>query len=210
MSEPGFQSFLVGRKDENAYCIRYLALYLVCTLDVDVEHQIMPALLCLLQEPLGRTIVIAENFGMFQEFAPADHLFEFGYRNEKIFEAVSFTAAGRARCVGDGKIQIGDQLADLCNERGFTRARGRRNDVNGAHSIFCTCSRDFSISAFIARPSSVILRASPATPLVFDSSVLASRFISWSRKSSFLPTSPLVSRRARKCATWVPSRTNSS
>ena len=42
----------------------------------------------------------------------------------------------------------------------------------------------------MASPNSVMRVPLPPTPPVFESSVLASRFISWSRKSSFLPTSP--------------------
>ena len=82
-------------------------------------------------------------------------------------------------------------LAQFVGERRLARTGRRRDDEDdSAHSRFCTCSRAFSISDFMARPSSVMRSASPATPVVFDNRVLASRFISCSRKSSFLPTSP--------------------
>src|ERR687884_650218 len=103
---------------------------------------------------------------------------------------VLLTAPKSPRRVGNGENQVGNELENLVRERGFTRARWRRDDKNEwlavvAHSRFCTCSRDFSISAFMARPASVILRASPARPEVLESRVLASRFISCSKKSSF-------------------------
>ena len=81
---------------------------------------------------------------------------------------------------------------DLPEPEGAEMMKTRR------HSMFCTCSRAFSISAFIASPSSVIFRASPASPEVLESSVLASRFISCNRKSSFLPTSPPSIEQAQK------------
>src|SRR5208283_5847248 len=94
----------------------------------------------------------------------------------------------------DGEFQVWHDAAQLIRERGFARARRRRDDENdAAHSRFCTCSRAFSISDFMASPSPVMRKASPATPVVLDISVLVSRFISCNRKSSFLPTSPPAS-----------------
>ena len=46
--------------------------------------------------------------------------------------------------------------------------------------------------------------------LVFERMVLVSRFISCSRKSSFLPTSPPPSSSAASCAEWIFKRANSS
>ena len=48
------------------------------------------------------------------------------------------------------------------------------------------CSRIFSIAALAARPVPVILRPISPAPVVLERIVLVSRFISWSRKSSFL------------------------
>src|SRR5579859_2566330 len=107
-----------------------------------------------------------------------------------ILLAVLFAAPRCPGGVRDREIEIGDKVQQLVDQSRLSRARGRRDDVNNrnisrAHSRFCTCSRDFSISAFMASPASVILRASPARPDVLESSVLASRFISWKRKSNF-------------------------
>src|SRR5579863_7349371 len=131
---------------------------------------------------------------MFQKFVGGDHLLEVFARYEEVLFAILLTAAQRPRGVGDRKIETRRHREQHVDERRLARSRGRRNDIDdglvGAHSRFCTCSRDFSISAFMARPASVIFSASPARPEVLESSVFASRFISCSRKSSFLPTSP--------------------
>ena len=60
------------------------------------------------------------------------------------------------------------------------RRRGR--GVGRAHSRFCTCSRNCSIAALSARPMRV-----SSISADFEHSVLASRFSSWHRKSSWRP-----------------------
>src|SRR6266567_5220535 len=142
---------------------------------------------------------------MFQELAGANHLSEYFAGDEVVLLAVLLTAAERACSVGDGEIEVRNQLQQFVDQGRFPRSGWRRNDVDdgrvGAHSRFCTCSRDFSISAFIASPASVIFNASPARPEVLESRVLASRFISCRRKSSFFPISPPCSSNPRKCCT---------
>jgi hypothetical protein len=56
----------------------------------------------------------------------------------------------------------------------------------------------------------VISMPPSSLPGVFESSVLASRCISWSRKSSFLPVSPLPSSSDANCLTWLRRRASSS
>src|SRR5205807_4369593 len=112
-------------------------------------------------------------------------------------------AAGRAGGEGDRELQVGHELTHFVDQRGFPRTRWGRNDVqNSAHSMFCTCSLHFSMSDFICNPNSVMRRASPAIPDVLESSVLASRFNSCKRRSSFLPTSPPSSSLPTKCWIW--------
>src|SRR5262249_35667199 len=149
----------------------------------------------LAQKALRRTVIVPEDVGVFEEFVLIAHAFELLARDEVVFAAVLFRSAWRARGVADGEIQVGDALADLIHQRRLSRPRRRGDNEHQtvwllAHSTFCACSRDFSISDFIVRPSSVMRRPSPLTPAVLESSVLASRFISCKRKSSFLPTSP--------------------
>src|SRR5206468_4576498 len=120
-----------------------------------------------------------------------NHGLKFLARNEVVLAAILLAAARQTCGVRDGKLQVRHVLAQLIHQRGFAGA-GRCGDnvSNAAHSRFCTCSRHFSISDFISSPSSVMRNPSPATPEVLESSVLASRFSSCKRKSSFLPTSP--------------------
>src|SRR5205823_14889400 len=152
-----------------------------------------------------------ENLGILQELACLPHLFEHLVRHEKVFAAILLATAWSTRGIGNGKFQIRHDFAQLVGQRGFAGAgRSRNNEDNTAHSRFCTCSRNFSTSDFICKPSSVIRSASPATPEVFDSSVLVSRFISCRRKSSFLPTSPPEASRPRKCSRCIFRRATSS
>src|ERR1022692_2888034 len=155
------------------------------------------------QEPLRGSIVVAEALGVLQEFVLGQHAVALFAGDEEIFAPRLLAAARRPGGIADGEFEIGNHATDLVGERGFPRARGSRDDedVAAAHSRFCTCSRAFSISDFMANPRPVMRNASPATPVVFDIRVLASRFISCNRKSSFFPTSPPASSSPRKC--WM-------
>src|SRR6185437_15087227 len=210
VAQPPFQGLLVRREDKDADRVLNFALDLRCPLHVNIEQQVPAALKGLLQEALGGAVVVAEHVGVFQELAACNHLLEILNGHKEILAPVLLAAARSAGGVGDGEVQVRHPLSQLVYKRGLARARRRGNDVHGAHSMFWTCSRDFSISAFMASPSCVMRRASPATPVVLESRVLASRFISCSRKSSFLPTSPPLSSSPRKCWMWVLSRTSSS
>src|SRR5256885_2401056 len=173
-------------------------LHLGCALNINVEKQVAPCFFRFSEEALGSAVVIPKDVSMFQELVPADHLLKSVDGYKVVFTAVPLAAAGRPGRVGDGEIEVIDRFAKFVHQSGLSRARRRRDDVNLAHSMFWTCSRDFSISDFMANPNSVIRSASPTTPDVFESSVLASRFISCSKKSSFFPTSPPASSSATK------------
>src|ERR1019366_4972883 len=163
------------------------------------------------QEPLRGSVVVAEDRGVLQEFVLGQHAFELFAGDEEILAPRLLAAARRPGGIADGEFQTGDDAANFIGERGFPRARGSRDDEDvAAHSRFCTCSRAFSISDFMPNPRRVMRTASPATPVVFDISVLASRFISCKRKSSFFPTSPPASSSDRKCWMWFFMRTTSS
>ncbi len=62
-------------------------------------------------------------------------------------------------------------------------SKGLALSLSKGYSTFCTCSRIFSSSALAAMISSETFK-----PSAFEPIVLTSRFISCSRKSSFLPT----------------------
>src|SRR5262249_8966419 len=104
---------------------------------------------------------------MLQKFTVPHHTFKFFHGHKVILLAVLLAAPGSTRGVGNGKDQVRNQFENLVGERGFARTRRCRDDIDEwlavfAHSRFCTCSRDFSISAFISRPASVVVNAFPA------------------------------------------------
>src|SRR5260370_6350605 len=137
-----------------------------------------------------------EDFCILDEFISTNHLLELSARNKKVLLAVLFATAWRVRGIGDGKVQVGNLFQQFADQRGFAGPGRGRNDVNQwlvrgrHHSRFCTCSRDFSLSAFIASPASGMFSASPATPEIFESRIFASRFLSCNTQSIFFPTSP--------------------
>src|SRR5262249_8923777 len=213
--QPPFECFAVRGKHENADRVRQIFLNLGRALHIDIQQQVLATLSGLTQESSRCPITVSVHVRVFQKFSVAHHLLKLFHGYKVILFSILLTAAGRPCRVGNGKNQVGNQLENFVGQRGFSRTGWRRNDVDQwlsifVHSRFCTCSRDFSISDFIARPASVIFNASPARPEVFESSVLASRFISCKRKSSFLPISPPSSSNPRKCFTCVSSRTISS
>src|SRR5699024_11501470 len=73
------------------------------------------------------------------------------------------------------------------------------------YSIFWTCSRIFSISAFSSTTSRAICRSLHFEPMVLDS-----RFTSWMRKSSFRPTGTSPRSISRSWPTRLRKRTVSS
>src|SRR4029077_3230375 len=209
-AQPLLQFPAIRGHDEDAYGVSNSAFDLRCTLDIDVKQEVLSFLVGQGQKPARGAIVVAIELGMFEKFIFADHFFKFGRRHEEVLPSVLLAGARRPGGVRDGEFQTRHNLAHLIYQRRLARTGWRRNDVDATHSMFCTCSRAFSISVLIASPISVIFSASPARPEVFESNVLASRFISCKRKSSFLPTSPSCSSNPRKCFTWVSNRTSSS
>jgi hypothetical protein len=85
-------------------------------------------------------------------------------RETKKYSRPFCCSAGRARGVGDGKLETHHLGAQLVDEGRLPGTGRSRDDVDVRHSTFCTCSRDFSISDFMMRPISVIFSASPAKP----------------------------------------------
>src|ERR1051326_8945054 len=101
---------------------------------------------------------------MLKKFVASGHFVEQVSRNEEVLLAIFFITAWSTRGVRNGKIQVGDDLAHFLHQGRFSRSGGRRNNVDRAHSMFCTCSRAFSMSDLMDNPDSVIFKASPASP----------------------------------------------
>src|SRR5262249_11441671 len=83
-----------GSQDKNGYSLRNLTLQLSRTLDVDVEYQVLSEVFGLKQHITVGAIVIAENFGPFEELAAGEHGFELRAGDEVIVLAVDFEASG--------------------------------------------------------------------------------------------------------------------
>src|SRR5260370_3151606 len=199
------------RQNENADRIRHRSLNLSRALHVDIEQQVLAVSFRFNEKVARSAVVVAENVGMFEQFIFANPFLKLLTGHEIIFAAVLFGAARLASGVRNGKFQVGNLLPDFIDQRGLARSGRRGDDEDRSHySMFCTSWRPFSISDFMAKPASLMRSASPARPEVLESRVLASRFISCSRKSSFLPISPFSSSNPRRCCTWFSRRTNSS
>ena len=173
-SQTRLQILAIRWHDKNTHRFGKLAFDLLVLLHIDVEQQIMPSLFGLPQDaPRGAVVAVAKHIRMLQEFIFAHHLIKLRTWNEKIFLFILLRPSRRTRGVGDGEVQVGNNLPSFVDERRFAPTRWRRNYVDGSHSRFCTCSRAFSISAFMDNPSSVIFIASPDNPEVFDNNVFA-------------------------------------
>src|SRR5258708_17439506 len=165
LAQARFQLTAAGRKHENTHCVWRFLLDLTRALDINVQQQVMTVLTRPVQHASGCAVIVAKNLGEFQKLVAADHLFKLVAANETVFASVLLAAPRRTRSVRNGKLQVDNILAQFVDQSGFARTRGRRDDIeDSAHSRLCTCSRHFSISAFICMPSSVILSPSPATP----------------------------------------------
>src|SRR5262249_13958444 len=138
----------------------------------------------------GGPVEVAVHLVVLEEVPVPRHLLELGRRDEVVLPALDLTVASRARRVGDRKEErlargVREEAAD---EGRLASPRLRREDDQVAlrrlaHSTLRTCSRIFSISAFMSSTSRVDRRSR-----LLDPSVFSSRRISWERKSSVLPT----------------------
>src|SRR3984957_16658773 len=188
--------------------------YLQSALDVNLEDQVFLVRQRFVQRCPRRTVpIFAKDLRVFQKLAAGHHALELRLGNEIVPFAGAFRPTRGARGGRNSQHGVGE-LQNLLNERGLSRARWPGNDQDQwlrlAHSIFCTCSRIFSISPLIPSASSVISRLSFSLPGVFERSVLASRCISCRRKSSFLPTSDAPASSDSNWRTWLASRASSS
>src|SRR5580692_3306125 len=202
------------RQNKNGHRARKFAFHLQSALDINFQDQIFFVLLRFLQ-PLARSAVpiLAEHLSVFQEFAAFDHLLELTLGNKIVPLAVALRLARRPSGTRNRQQGAGD-LQNLLHQGRFSGTRGAGDDQHQrrslAHSMFCTCSRNFSISDLISRPRRVMSRPAASLPGVLESNVFDSRCISWSRKSSFLPTSEAPESNDSNCCTWLRRRASSS
>src|SRR5579872_1466393 len=212
-----FQFFSGRRKNKDGHRVRELLFYLFGALHVNFQHQVQALALRLFQPaPRRAVLMLAEDAGVLQKLPGAHPAVEFLFGYKIIPFSVTFRVPRRPR--GARYREHGPRhFQHFLHQRGFPRPGRAGDDENERllcgcerHSTFCACSRSFSISDFTSSASPVIANPSDSTPGVLDSSVLASRCISWSRKSSFFPASPAPASRVRNCSTWLRSRASSS
>src|SRR5208283_3187441 len=216
-AQPPFHFFARGWQYKDRHRFRQLLLHLLGTLYVDLQHQILAAAARFLQPFFRRAVgIFAEHLRIFQKITTLDHGVEFRLGDEIITFSTGF---GRPAHPGSTRHRRhgSRQLQNFLHQRAFAGPRWpgdnqdqRRDSSLVAHSMFWTCSRNFSISALISRAKPVMVSASLSTPGVFDSMVLASRCISCNRKSSFFPSSPAPSSNFVNCWRWLRRRSNSS
>src|SRR5215469_9984245 len=98
MPEAPFQLFPVRRQDKDAHSIpgRQVLLDQLCSLHINVEQQVVASLLRLAKKSARRAVIIAENIGVFEEFAGGDHRLELALRDKEIFLAVLLAASRRS------------------------------------------------------------------------------------------------------------------
>ena len=128
--------FFGRRHDEDAYCVGIFSAHLGRALHIDVEQQVFASGLGVAQRLQGGAVVVAEDFGVLEEFIFGDHVLEGGAVGEVIFAALLLGAAGMAGGVGDGEFKVADQRAQLVDERRFAGAGWRRNNKENSRQAF--------------------------------------------------------------------------
>src|SRR3546814_9957895 len=109
----------------------------------------------------------------------------FPTRRSSELRGVACARAGGARGEGNRQADVGVARQARIDDARLAGTRRRRDDEEGAahvHSMFCTCSRTWSIST-LSSTAAAEVRASTD----FEPRVLASRLNSCSRKSSRRP-----------------------
>src|SRR5690242_9543618 len=184
-AQAALQFFPRRRKDKDSHGFWQLFLDLRRSLDVNLQNKVESSLTRFLQPLLRRAVgMFSEDPGVLEKLAARHHGVEFRLCNEIITFPARLRRAARPCSTGNRR-HGSRQLENPLHQRGFAGAGWPRDNQNqrcarslGAHSMFCTCSRSFSISALISSANPVIARASLSTPGVLESIVFASRCIS--------------------------------
>src|SRR5690606_6605040 len=151
----------------------------------------------------GGALPVAVHPRVLEEVAGRHHPLEFGRADEVVVLVVALARARRARGEGNGQADVGVARQAGVDDARLARARRRRDDEKGpahAHSMFCACSRIWSIST-LSSTAAAEVRASTD----FDPRVFASRLNSCSRKSRRRPTGASWRSTRRSSATWLSS-----
>src|SRR5204862_281744 len=162
----------------------------------------------------------SEDRRMFKELARLHPLLKRRRVEKIIIHPVPFARARWTGCARDNAGHVWIRRQQLLAERRLAPARRRGNhdqqrtgpapgprlsSFGVHHSTFCTCSRNFSNSAFNVTTSREIRLSFAFEPIVFTS-----RFISCARKSSVRPTGSFDFTQSSNCWKWLSSRVSSS
>lgn len=132
-----------GRQDEHGAGIRCQTAYLLGTLPVDLENQVVALGQGLSYPGVRGTVIVAEDFGMFKKLAAADHGLEVVYAGEVVVDAIGFTRTGGAGGMGNGYADKWQVIQQGLDQTGFAGTRRGGNDVKGACALsahVCSCS----------------------------------------------------------------------
>src|SRR5690606_12106508 len=123
-------------------------------LPVDLQQHVVAGGQERLDRLPGRALPVAVHAGMLEEIAGSDHAFERFGADEVVMLGVALARSRRARGEGNRQADAGIARQARVDDAGFAGPRRRRDDVQlsgsrastHAHSMFCTCSRTWSIS----------------------------------------------------------------
>ena len=155
------------------------------------------------------------NTSVFQKFTPDGH----GLKLRIGDEIITFSVAPVARwglVVHEIEGIVPGSSSTFCTNVDFPEPDGPETINSSGGSPFFSLIRcsapvpGMFRFLFDLQRIPVIASASLSTPGVLESMVFASRCISCSRKSSFLPNSPAPSSNCANCCRWLRSRSNSS
>src|SRR6266404_6637960 len=186
---------------------------LLSTLPIDIADDVAPGGEGLLNLPARRAVAVSKYCCVLQELALRNHLVESGLVDEIVVAPLDLALPRRTGCDRDRQGEPGVTGNEPAGDRGLARSRRRGKheqksapvDQCGAHSMFCTCSRNCSTAALSESP----IRVSSISA-DFEHKVLASRLNSWHKKSKRRPTASSCRSRSVACSICARSRSISS
>src|SRR4051812_13712428 len=116
-AESPFERLAVWWHDEDAHRLRNFLANLLGALDINIEQQVLAFCLRILEKTAGRPVVVAENFGVFEETVFRNHLLKFSTRYEVVFTPILLAASRWSGGVGDREIKIRNDRAQFVHQR---------------------------------------------------------------------------------------------
>ncbi len=127
-AQTGFENFHRRGGNEDAPRLRIVRFEKPRALHVDVEEDVKAFVDIGFDHGVRRAVIVAENRSKFGEFVAFYSFFEFGDRDEIVFDAVAFFPARRARRRGSRQPAILPHRHEVIEERRFSGARRTDGD----------------------------------------------------------------------------------